>query len=424
MTDTLEITLPDIGDYKDVPVIEINVSVGDEVAVDTPLLSVESDKATMEVPSPAAGKIKQLAIGVGSRVSQGSLLMILEASAAGDVPRAASLASAPRPPMHEASAAVEQQPAAAAPPDPDQLQRDGRTAHASPSVRALARELGVPLDLVQPSGAKGRILREDVVGHVKQAVSPGRSPPPVDGHGSTEWPRIDFEKFGPIERVPLSRIQKLTGANLSRNWAVIPHVTNFDKADVTDAETFRKIVNGEAAQGAAKLTMVSLLIKAAALALKQYPRFNASLDGDELILKSYVHVGFAVDTPKGLVVPVIRDCNRKGLLDIAREMRALADKAIDGKLSAQDMQGGCFSVSSLGGVGGYGFTPLINAPEVAILGAGRAATEAVWNGAEFQPRLILPISLSWDHRVVDGVAAAQFLGFVATALGDLRRYAL
>jgi pyruvate dehydrogenase E2 component (dihydrolipoamide acetyltransferase) len=239
-----------------------------------------------------------------------------------------------------------------------------------------------------------------------------------------DWPKVDFERYGAVERLPLTRIQKLTGTNLSRNWSVIPHVTNFDRADVTDAEAFRQLANAEAAKDTAKLTMVSLLIKAAALALQKYPRFNSSLDGDELILKHYVHIGVAVDTPRGLVVPVIRDCDKKGLRQIAAEMRSLADKAHAGQLVSGDMQGGCFSVSSLGGIGGQGFTPIINAPEVAILGAGRAATEAVWNGREFEPRLILPMSLSWDHRVVDGVAGARFLGFVASVLSDLRRFAL
>jgi pyruvate dehydrogenase E2 component (dihydrolipoyllysine-residue acetyltransferase) len=294
-------------------------------------------------------------------------------------------------------------------------------AHASPSVRALARELGVSLDLVVPSGAKGRVLRDDVSDHVKRMMGSAQSQPSVV---APILPKADFEKFGAIERVPLSRIQQITGANLSRNWNMIPHVTNFDKADVTEAEAFRKKINGEAGEASAKLTMVSILIKAAALALKKYPRFNSSFDQETLILKKYIHIGFAVDTPKGLVVPVIRDCDKKGLTEIASEMRALADKALGGQLSPEDMQGGCISVSSLGGVGGHGFTPIINAPEVAILGAGRAVTEAVWDGSEFQPRQMLPITLSWDHRVVDGVAAAQFLGFVATLLNDLRRYAL
>lgn len=435
MADSVEIVLPDIGEYKDVPIVEINVAVGDEVAIDTPLLSIESDKATIEVPSPAAGKVQRLLIDVGSRVSQGSILMVLENAQLLGGARSHEPQPAPErardtamPAVHEdaqassALAAVQALPAAEA--EPRDYQKPNNGAHASPSVRALARELGVSLDLVQASGPKNRILRDDVAGYVKQIVGSRSARQTVPGVRMPDWPKVDFEKFGAIERAPLSRIQKMTGANLSRNWAMIPHVTNFDKTDVTDIEAFRKTVNGELRKDEPKLTMVTVLIKAAALALKKYPRFNASLDQDELILKKYVHVGFAVDTPTGLVVPVIRDCDKKGLLEIASEMRSLADKAIAAQLTAGDMQGGCFSVSSLGGIGGHGFTPIINAPEVAILGAGRAVTEAVWNGQEFRPRQVVPISLSWDHRVVDGVAATQFLGFIAAGLSDLRRHAL
>lgn len=425
MSHSMEVVLPDIGDYKDVPVVEINVSVGDEVTIDMPLLSIESDKATMEVPSPAAGTVAKLMIDVGARVSRGSVLMILEGRGESTAPPPPA-ASAPQMEQRVSQQEALPQPATAAPVDDSRVpaqQPQSSGAHASPSVRALARELGVALDSVVPTGPKGRILREDVAAFVNGLVrsGPARAPAP---DAPVDWPKVGFEKYGAVERLPLTRIQKLTGANLSRNWNVIPHVTNFDKADVTDAEAFRQLANAEAAKDTAKLTMVSLLIKAAALALQKYPRFNSSLDGDELILKHYVHIGFAVDTPKGLVVPVIRDCDKKGLRQIAAEMRSLADKAIAGQLASGDMQGGCFSVSSLGGVGGQGFTPIINAPEVAILGAGRAATEAVWNGREFEPRLILPMSLSWDHRVVDGVAAARFLGFVASVLADLRRFAL
>ncbi|SDI26542.1 pyruvate dehydrogenase E2 component (dihydrolipoamide acetyltransferase) [Bradyrhizobium sp. Rc2d] len=429
MVDSIEIVLPDIGDYKDVPIVEINVAVGDDVVIDTPLLSIESDKATMEVPSPAAGKVKQLMIEVGSLVSQGSILMILEAGSASDDSPAQEMSAKAASSAKDAGAVaqggsasikVRERPEPSGLEDPGGRPEVGQ-AHASPSVRALARELGVPLALVVPSGAKGRVLHDDVTSHVKQVMGSTQLPPSAI---APALPRADYEKFGAIERVPLSRIQQITGANLSRNWSTIPHVTNFDKADVTEAEAFRKNINGEAGEASAKLTMVSILIKAAALALKKYPRFNSSFDQDALILKKYIHIGFAVDTPKGLVVPVIRDCDKKGLIEIASEMRALADKALGGQLSPGDMQGGCISVSSLGGVGGHGFTPIINAPEVAILGAGRAVTEAVWDGSGFQPRQMLPITLSWDHRVVDGVAAARFLGFVATLLNDLRRYAL
>lgn len=426
---SIEIVLPDIGDYKDVPIVEINVAVGDDVVIDTPLLSIESDKATMEVPSPAAGKVKQLMIDVGCLVSQGSILMILEArSASGDSP--AQEMSAKQPSSAKHAGAVAQEGAASIKvrerPEPSALEDRGgmpevSRAHASPSVRALARDLGVPLALVVPSGAKGRVLRDDVTNHVKQVMGSTQFPPSAI---ASALPRAEFERFGAIERVPLSRIQQITGANLSRSWNTIPHVTNFDKADVTEAEAFRMKFNSEAEEGSVKLTMVSILIKATALALKKYSRFNSSYDRDALILKKYIDVGFAVDPPKGLVVPVIRDCDKKGLIELASEMRALADKALGGQLSPADMQGGCTTVSSLGGVGGHGFTPIVNAPEAAIIGAGRAVTEAVWDGSGFQPRQMLPIALSWDHRVVDGVAAARFLGFVAALLNDLRRVAL
>ncbi|MCP9628996.1 2-oxo acid dehydrogenase subunit E2 [Rhodopseudomonas palustris] len=427
MSHSMEVVLPDIGDYKDVPVVEINVSVGDEVTIDMPLLSIESDKATMEVPSPAAGTVAKLLIDVGARVSHGSVLMILEQRAESTAsPSAATSAPKMEQPVSPEAAAPQPPAPAALPVDSRALAQQPQpigAAHASPSVRALARELGVALDSVKPTGPKGRILREDVAAFVNGLVRSGPAMAPTT-QAPVDWPKVDFEKYGAVERLPLTRIQKLTGANLSRNWNAIPHVTNFDRADVTDAEAFRQLANAEASKDAAKLTMVSLLIKAAALALMKFQRFNSSLEGDELILKRYVHIGFAVDTPKGLVVPVIRDCDQKGLRQIAAEMRSLADKAIAGQLASGDMQGGCFSVSSLGGVGGQGFTPIINAPEVAILGAGRAATEAVWNGREFEPRLMLPLNLSWDHRVVDGVAAARFLGFVASVLADLRRFAL
>lgn len=422
MSNLIDITLPDIGDYKDVPVVEIHVKPGDTVSADDPLISIESDKATMEVPAPAAGTVHELKVGVGTRVSQGSPIMVLVASAGETV---AAPAPAPQAQPAPAPAAPKApMPAAMPAPAPAPRQPVSGSVHATPSVRVLARELGVDLAAIRPTGPKGRILRDDVAAHVKQALA---SPAAAGGAGIgadlPPWPSVDYEKYGPVTREPLSRIQKISGGNLARNWLTIPHVTNFDKADVTDIEAFRQTINKEAVSGA-KLTMVAFLIKASALALKAFPRFNASLDGDELVLKDYVHVGFAADTPKGLMVPVIRDCDRKGVAGIAAEMRALADKARAGALAAADMQGGCFSVSSLGGVGGAGFAPIINAPEVAILGAGRSAIEAVWDGASFQPRLILPLSLSWDHRVVDGVAAARFLGHIAATLADFRRAAL
>ncbi|MBB5577327.1 MULTISPECIES: 2-oxo acid dehydrogenase subunit E2 [Rhizobium] len=428
MSNLINIFLPDIGDYKDVPVTEILVKPGDSISRDDPLLSVESDKATMEVPATDAGTVHELKVEVGSRVSKGSLLMVLELTASpapeleirkadNDTPaRQASIADNPAPSAPEPVPATEKAAPAGSVPN---------GAHATPSVRALARELGVDLGKVKATGTKGRVLHEDVTAHVKKALE---APATANGMGIgadlPPWPSVDFEKLGPVTREPLSRIQKISGGNLTRNWLTIPHVTNFDKADVTEIETFRQTINSESRSSDFKLTMVAFLIKASARALKAFPRFNASLVGDELILKNYVHIGFAADTPKGLMVPVIRDCDTKGLRDIATEMRALADKARTGTLAGADMQGGCFSVSSLGGVGGSGFTPIINAPEVAILGAGRSATEAVWDGTGFRPRLILPISLSWDHRVVDGVAAANFLGHIAATLADFRRAAL
>ncbi|MBO9136458.1 2-oxo acid dehydrogenase subunit E2 [Rhizobium sp. B230/85] len=427
MSNIIEVTLPDIGDYKDLPVVEIFAKPGDILKVDEPLITVESDKATMEVPSPSAGKVVELKISVGSKVSQGSLLLTMEAVAS-DAKPAVSAEPAPAAKVEtqkpaEPPAAVAAAPAAQAAPAAT-VASSVSGAHATPSVRQLARELGVDLGLIKPTGPKGRILRDNLVAFVKGVVTSG--PAPSAGGSSARsdlppWPVVDFAKFGPIERQPLSRIQKISGGNLTRNYLTIPHVTNFDKADVTDIEAFRVAVNREPRSQEIKLTMVAFLIKASALALKAFPRFNSSLEGDELVLKNYVHVGFAADTPKGLMVPVIRDCDRKGLIEIAGEMKTLAEKARAGTLSGNEMQGGCFSVSSLGGVGGSGFTPIINAPEVAILGAGRSNTEAVWDGKLFVPRQILPMSLSWDHRVVDGVAAAKFLGHIASTLGDLRR---
>ncbi|MBL0375458.1 2-oxo acid dehydrogenase subunit E2 [Rhizobium sp. KVB221] len=424
MSQTMEIRLPDIGDYKDVPIIEILVKPGDVIAVDDQLMTVESDKATLEIPSPSAGTVREILIEIGTRVSQGARLLVIEPTANSVTAPAqeGAPATAVAPPAVVIAEAPQQKEAPVAMPAPAIDIAPSSTAHATPSVRVFARELGVDLAAVKATGDKGRIRREDVTAHVKQRLSSPPSGSVVSsgiGAGLPAWPSVDFEKYGPVERQPLSRIQKISGANLTRNWLTIPHVTNFDKADVTGLEEFRKELN--AASKDAKLTMVAFLIKASALALKAYPRFNASLDGEELVMKNYVHIGFAADTPKGLMVPVIRDCDRKGVLEIGTEMRRLAEKAREGALGAADMQGGCFSVSSLGGIGGAGFTPIINAPEVAILGAGRSAMEAAWDGATFQPRLIMPVSLSWDHRVIDGVAAAKFLGHIAALLGDFRR---
>ncbi|EIZ83623.1 dehydrogenase catalytic domain-containing protein [Methylobacterium sp. GXF4] len=456
MSAALQIALPDIGDYRDVPVIELLVKPGDRLAVDDLILSIESDKATMEVPSPVAGTVRELLVAVGSKVSEGTPILTVEPAEAGEPTPAPEAPPAAPPPEAAAgqgagslSRAGEGQGegpalsgngasltptlsrtgegdrrAPAQPSNDDQQPVTSGDVHASPSVRQLARELGITLDRVPATGPKGRILREDLHAFVKAALqAPAQAPAASSGIGAglPPWPQVDYEKFGPVRREPLSRIQTISGANLSRNWLTIPHVTNFDRADVTEIEAFRVGLNTETRTPPARVTMVAFLIKAAALALKAYPRFNTSLEGADLVLKDYVHIGFAVDTPKGLMVPVVRDCDRKGLIEIATEMASLAGKARAGSLSGADMQGGCFSVSSLGGIGGDGFTPIINAPEVAILGAARSRTEAVWDGQAFQPRLILPLSLSWDHRVVDGVAAARFLGHIASVLSDLRR---
>ncbi len=452
MSAALQIALPDIGDYRDVPVIELLVKPGDRLAVDDLILSIESDKATMEVPSPVAGTVRELLVAVGSKVSEGTPILMVDPAEGEE--SASDMDAAAAPEQSDSgqgagplSGAREGQGEGSGPsgnrtavttarfrPDEvvgrvtsgtasaDPLPATTGDVHASPSVRQLARELGVALDRVLATGPKGRILREDVHAFVKAALAaPPSAPASGIGTGLPPWPEVDFAKYGPVRRESLSRIQTLSGANLSRNWLTIPHVTNFDRADVTEIETFRTGLNTETRTPPAKVTMVAFLIKAAASALRAYPRFNASLDGADLVLKDYVHVGFAVDTPKGLMVPVVRDCDRKGILEIATEMAALAEKARAGTLPGADMQGGCFSVSSLGGIGGDGFTPIINAPEVAILGAARSRTEAAWDGKAFQPRLTLPLSLSWDHRVVDGVAAARFLGHVAAVLSDLRR---
>ncbi len=419
MSASLPVALPDIGDFKDVPVVEILVKPGDRIAVDDLLISIESDKATMEVPSPVAGVVAEILVAPGTRVSKGMPILTVDTSGE---------AAAPAP---QAAPAPETAPPAAA--SASEISATADT-HATPSVRAYARELGVDLAGIPGTGPQGRILREDVLAFVRgqmappsPAAGPAAAPPPAPsgiGAGLPAWPQVDHGKFGPVRRDSLSRIQQISGQALTRNWLTIPHVTNFDHADVTETEALRRELNGAGRPGAHKVTMVAILIKAAAAALRAYPRFNAALDGDGLILKDYVHVGFAVDTPRGLLVPVLRDCDRKGLVEIAQEMGELAEQARAGTLPPASMQGGGFSVSSLGGIGGDGFTPIINAPEVAILGAARSRIEPVWDGTAFQPRLILPLSLSWDHRAVDGAAAARFLSHLAAVLTDLRRGAL
>ncbi|MDP3874598.1 MAG: dihydrolipoyllysine-residue acetyltransferase [Methyloversatilis sp.] len=440
---TINIEVPDIGDFADVPVIEVLVKPGDRVALDAPLVTLESDKATMDIPAPAAGVIGQITVKVGDRVSQGAIIGTMEAgapeaaTASVTAPSAgvAALPVAPPPVMAVATAAPaatgqstpgDSKPAAA---DAAAQRLGGSKAHASPSIRAYARELGVDLTRVAASGPKNRIMREDINAFVKGALQAPAAAPAATGGGTgldlLPWPKVDFTKFGDIERKPLSRIRKLSAANLSRNWVMIPAVTYHEDADVTDLEAFRQQINAEQAKGGVKLTMLAFIIKAVCSALKKFPDFNSSIDlqAEEpaLILKQYCHIGFAADTPGGLMVPVIRDADKKGVAQLAAECGDLAAKARDGKLSAAEMQGACFTISSVGGLGGTGFAPIINAPEVAILGVSRTTMKPVWDGSAFQPRLILPLSLTADHRVVDGAAATRFNAHVAALLADMRR---
>ncbi|MBC7701038.1 dihydrolipoyllysine-residue acetyltransferase [Aquabacterium sp.] len=428
----IELKVPDIGDVADAAVIEILVKAGDTVKAEQSLITLESDKASMEVPAAQGGVIKEVKIKLGDKVSEGALIALLEttdaAPGAADPEPTRASSSTPAAASADSGGGARVPPTAALPPVELPAQ-DGHLPHASPSVRHFARELGVALGKVQGSGPKGRITQTDVQAFVKAALAQGpavaSSSPGVtaDGEGLTllPWPKVDFAKYGPIERKPLSRIQKISGANLHRNWVRIPHVTNNEEADITELEALRVKLNEEHAKTGPKFTMLAFLIKACAVALRKFPQFNASLDGDDLVLKQYVHIGFAADTPNGLVVPVIRDADTKGLSQLAAETAALALKAREGKLSPVDMQGGTFSISSLGGFGGTTFTPIINAPEVAILGVCRAAMKPVWNGSSFDPRLIIPLSLSYDHRVIDGASAARFNAFLATLLADFRR---
>jgi pyruvate dehydrogenase E2 component (dihydrolipoamide acetyltransferase) len=428
-TDVISVEVPDIGDFEDVPVIEILVSPGDTVAPDDPLVTLESDKATMDVPAPFAGTIKELQVSVGDKVSQGNQLLTMEPSerSSEDTSAKASAAASDGAPS-EASApdavetALEAEPPAEESKTPSS--RDGggdRAVYASPSVRRLARERSVDLHQVQGSGRKGRITRDDVEGFVSRGPAQPSAAGPGLGLDLPPWPSIEFEKFGPVERVTRSRIQRISAPNLARNWVMIPHVTHNDEADITELEAWRKRLNDEHAREGVKVTMVSFLVVASVATLKEFPNFNASLDGDELVLKRYYNIGFAADTPGGLVVPVIKDADKKGLLEIARELTELSGKARDGKLAPGDMQGSSFTISSLGGIGGTSFTPIVNAPEVAILGATRSAMKPVWDGQEFAPRLMLPLSLSYDHRVIDGAAAARFVVHLVGVVSDLRR---
>ena len=435
----IEVRVPDIGDFKDVAVIELLVKPGDTVKLEQSLFTVESDKASMEIPSPAAGVIKELKVKIGDTVNIGDLVAVLEGSA-GNAPAAVAPAApaASAAPVPAAAVAAAAPPATAIASASVPAHQPGTPAaglpHASPSVRKFARELGVPLDEVRGTGPKGRITQDDIQGFTKavmggatQTKVQAAKAPAVSGGGSgvgldlLPWPKVDFAKFGPVERKDLSRIKKISGANLHRNWVVIPHVTNHDDADITDLEAFRVQFNKENEKSGVKVTMLAFMIKAAVAALKKFPEFNASLDGDQLVLKNYFHIGFAADTPNGLVVPVIRDADQKGIVQISQEMGDLAKKARDGKLGPADMTGGCFSISSLGGIGGRYFTPIINAPEVAIMGVCKSSLEPKWDGQQFAPRLMLPLSLSWDHRVIDGASAARFNVYFASLLADFRR---
>ena len=442
-----EITVPDIGDFHDIPVIELLVKAGDRVQKDTPLVVLESDKATLDVPSSQAGIIKELRVALGSKVSCGSVIAILEAESNSSRPAtvatldAAQFDAKPEAPEQWVTSSVATQVAsvpvqplrehspAAQPPlgNLPAINTVARLPRASPSLRRFARELGVDLTAVSGSGPGGRILKADLQSHIKTAINAAKTPTSATrstGLNIAPWPDVDFSKFGRVERVALSKIRKLTGENLARNWVMIPHVTNFEEADITGLEAFRKKLISEEFSGRTKITMLAFLIKAAVVVLKKFPEFNSSLVGDELVLKHFFHIGFAADTPNGLVVPVIRDADTKGISQIAAEAGLLAGQARDGKLKLSDMQGGCFTISSLGGIGGTGFTPIINAPEVAILGVTRAQMRPMWTGSEFQPRLILPLALSWDHRVIDGAAAARFNVYLGQILSEYRRILL
>lgn len=438
----IEVRVPDIGDFKDVAVIEVLAKAGDTIQVEQSLVTVESDKASMEIPSSAAGVLKELKVQVGDKLNVGDLIAIVEGQSAAASPspqpspqggEGAKPVSSPAPaPVGEARGEGGRTPPTAALPPHEPGAPSGNLPHASPSVRKFARELGVPLEEVKGSGPKGRITQEDVQAFTK-AVMAGEARTKASGQGPAgggaalgllPWPQVDFAKFGPVERKPVPRIKKISAANLHRNWVMIPHVTNHDDADITELEAFRVQLNKENEKSGTKLTMLAFLVKACVAALKKYPDFNSSLDGEELVFRNYWHIGFAADTPNGLMVPVIKDADTKGVLQIAQETAELAKKARDGKLSPADMSGATFTISSLGGIGGRYFSPIINAPEVAILGVSKSRMEPVWDGKQFQPRLMLPLSLSWDHRVVDGASAARFNAYLGQILADFRRVLL
>ena len=421
MAEIKNVLVPDIGNYQDVPIIEISVKAGDIVKAEQALLTLETDKATMDVPAPFDGVVKEVKVKVGDKVSEGTLIVTIEAS--GAVP---AVATAPGPaPAQTAASAV---PAPVATPQVTQTAppASAGSAHASPSIRRFARELGVNLPQVKGSGEKGRVTKDDVQNFVKQSLAQPRGASGGGGLQVLDMPTIDFAKFGPIETKALSRIKKISGANLHRNWVRIPHVTQFEEADISEMEAFRKELGKEFAKESFKITPLAFMLKACAITLKHFPDFNASLDasGENLVLKKYIHIGVAVDTPDGLMVPVVRDVDQKGIVQLAKELGDISARAREKKISAADMQGGCFSISSLGGIGGTAFTPIINAPEVAILGVSRSSMKPVWQDGEFVPRLMLPLSLSYDHRVIDGAAAARFTTYLAHVLSDMRRLAL
>ncbi|MCY7306838.1 MAG: dihydrolipoyllysine-residue acetyltransferase [Rhodoferax sp.] len=453
-TGTIQVRVPDIGDFKDVSVIEVMVKPGDQVKLEQSLITVESDKASMEIPSSAPGLVRELHVKLGDKINVGDLMVVLDGPVGWDtlppaagttVAAAVAVPAAVLPAAVAAPAAV--LPAAVAgsahtmPAHEPALVPTGGLPHASPSVRKFARELGVPLAELKGSGPKGRITETDVQAFTRSVMAGGVQTQAAAskekaaanevaaatdgaGLGLIPWPKVDFSKFGPIERRDMARIKKITAANLHRNWVMIPHVTNHDDADITELEAFRVSTNRENEKSGIKVTMLAFLIKAAVAALRKFPEFNASLDGEQLVLKQYYHIGFAADTPNGLMVPVVKDADKKGVIQISQEMGDLAKKARDGKLGPTDMSGACFTISSLGGIGGRYFTPIINAPEVAILGVCRSTTEPVWDGKAFVPRLMLPLSLSWDHRVIDGAAAARFNVYLGQILGDFRRVLL
>jgi pyruvate dehydrogenase E2 component (dihydrolipoamide acetyltransferase) len=438
----VDIKVPDIGDFTDVEVVEVMVKAGDRVNAEDSLITIESDKASMEVPSPQAGVVKEVKVKVGDKVSEGSPIVVLEEQAAPQGEGAAAppppAERKPRPPRLVEAPRPARQGTAPRRPEPPQpagaqptatviqlnaaMQSSGPRPHASPSVRKFARELGVDLSHVSGTGMHGRIFRGDVEKFVKIAMAEGSTAARAGAQlDLAPWPKVDFAKYGEVATVPLSRIRRASKSNLARNWAMIPHVTQFDEADVTELEAMRRELNADPANADARVTILSFVLKALVAGLKQFPEFNSSLDGDNLILKKYFHFGFAADTPDGLVVPVIRDVDRKGVVEIARETARLAAAAREGRLAPLQIQGGCFTVSSLGGIGGTAFTPIINAPEVAILGLSRIARKPVWRDGTFVPRLILPLSLAYDHRVIDGAVAARFITYLSSILADMRR---